>query len=232
MNQKHVVIIFILLCLVGVGTMIFNGVKENLGKSLQTSNPAKAIPTQTPEEILFSQNKANPPQQQASSPKQIKQYPEFPGEKGLAELENKKAVIETNKGLIELEIYMEATKAASNFIYLAEDNFYDGLIFHRVEPGFVIQGGDPLGNGSGGPGYKFADEPVTRSYDRGIVAMANSGPDTNGSQFFIMLADNKSLPPKYTIFGKVISGMEVVDQIKVGDIMKKITITDNTKVGP
>src|SRR3989344_3939168 len=118
----------------------------------------------------------------------------------------------------------EATQAASNFIFLADDKFYDGLTFHRVVPGFVIQGGDPLGNGTGGPGYRFADEPVKRKYDKGIVAMANSGPDTNGSQFFIMLEDNPGLPPNYTIFGKVTKGLDVVGKIAVGDMMETVTI--------
>src|SRR3989344_2660206 len=92
-----------------------------------------------------------------------------------------------------------------------------------TEEEIVIQGGDPKGNGTGDPGYKFSDEPVIRDYTRGIVAMANSGPNTNGSQFFIMLADT-SLPKQYTIFGNVTSGMEVVDQIQVGDVMEKVTI--------
>ena len=88
----------------------------------------------------------------------------------------------------------------------------------------MIQGGDHLGNGTGGPGYQFPDEPVTKKYTKGTVAMANSGPNTNGSQFFIMLEDNLSLPPKYTIFGQVTSGQSVVDQIKAGDIMRQVTI--------
>ena len=115
---------------------------------------------------------------------------------------------------------------------LAASGFYDNLTFHRVVPGFVIQGGDPQGDGTGGPGYKFPDEPVTKKYDRGIVAMANSGPDTNGSQFFIVLADQPNLPPKYTIFGRVIKGLKVVDQIKVGDRMKKVSVTDLVQAGP
>ncbi|OGE16715.1 hypothetical protein A2858_02400 [Candidatus Daviesbacteria bacterium RIFCSPHIGHO2_01_FULL_36_37] len=132
--------------------------------------------------------------------------------------------MQTKKGTIEFEIYPEATKAASNFIKLTNDGFYDGITFHRVEPGFVIQGGDPEGTGRGGPGYKFEDEPVTKKYIKGIVAMANAGPDTNGSQFFIMLEDKLDLPPKYTIFGKVIKGQEVVSAIRVGDVMEKVTI--------
>ena len=172
-----------------------------------------------PQQIDMNNQIATPPAQ-----KQIKQYPKFPGVLSTQELTGKKAVIVTTKGQIEFEIFPEASKAASNFIYLAKDKFYDGVTFHRVVPGFVIQGGDPYGNGTGGPGYKFEDEPVTKKYDKGIVAMANSGPNTNGSQFFIMLEDNPTLPPNYTIFGKVITGQEVVDKIQVGDIMQKITI--------
>lgn len=151
----------------------------------------------------------------------------FPGELPAERIQNKKAIIQTNKGNIEFELYSEdAPKTVSNFVYLSEAGYYDGLTFHRVEPGFVIQGGDPNGDGTGGPGYQFEDEPVTKKYDEGIVAMANAGPNTNGSQFFIMLADNETLPPDYTIFGKVTSGMDVVKQIAVGDVMNKITISN------
>jgi cyclophilin family peptidyl-prolyl cis-trans isomerase len=140
------------------------------------------------------------------------------------EIDGKKIRIKTSKGDIVFELYADAPVASSNFIYLVGQNFYNNLAFHRREENFVIQGGDPKGNGTGGPGYFFADEPVNRDYERGIVAMANAGPDTNGSQFFIMLADALQLPKKYTIFGKVVKGMEVVDQIKVGDVMEKVTI--------
>ncbi|MDP2685031.1 MAG: peptidylprolyl isomerase [bacterium] len=151
----------------------------------------------------------------------------FPGVLPDERIMNKKATIETNKGNIEFELYPDdAPKTVSNFVYLTEEGYYDGLTFHRVEPGFVIQGGDPDGVGTGGPGYKFEDEPITKKYDQGIVAMANSGPDTNGSQFFIMLEDKEELPPNYTIFGKVISGMDVVQQIEVGDVMSKVLISD------
>ncbi|MBI2330131.1 peptidylprolyl isomerase [Candidatus Daviesbacteria bacterium] len=131
-------------------------------------------------------------------------------------------MIQTSKGIIQLQIYPEASMAASNFILLSANGFYDGLTFHRVED-WVIQGGDPTGTGSGGPGYQFPDEPVNREYVRGIVAMANSGPDTNGSQFFILKKDSP-LPPNYTIFGAVISGREVVDKISIGDVMQRVVI--------
>lgn len=156
--------------------------------------------------------------------KVMKTYKQFSGNLVPEELMDKKVVLQTTKGKIEFEIYPEATKAASNFIFLAKDRFYDNLTFHRVVPGFVIQGGDPLGNGTGGPGYKFEDEPVLRNYNKGIVAMANSGPNTNGSQFFIMLEDHPELPKQYTIFGKVLSGQDVVSKIQVGDVMTKVTI--------
>jgi len=127
--------------------------------------------------------------------------------------------IDTNFGKIVLELYSkDAPKAAENFVTLAQKGFYNNLIFHRVISGFMIQGGDPTGTGTGGPGYQFADEldPTTSSYQagykKGVLAMANAGPNTNGSQFFIMLADYP-LPHNYTIFGHVISGQNVVDQI-------------------
>ena len=186
-----------------------------------------ATPVQTPvsDVILNTESTSSAkPEDKIESKKVMKQYPKFPGVLPLAEITNKKAVIQTAKGKIEFEIYPDASKAASNFVFLAKDGFYDGLTFHRVVPGFVIQGGDPSGNGTGGPGYKFEDEPVTKKYDKGIVAMANAGPDTNGSQFFIMLENNPTLPPNYTIFGRVLTGQEVVDKIQVGDIMNKVTI--------
>lgn len=127
--------------------------------------------------------------------------------------------IHTSMGDIAFETYdADAPRTTENFITLAQKGFYNNLIFHRVIKGFMIQGGDPSGNGTGGPGYSFADElnPVTESYKqgyiKGVVAMANAGPNTNGSQFFIML-ENTPLPHNYTIFGRVVSGQNVVDAI-------------------
>ena len=123
------------------------------------------------------------------------------------------ATIVTNKGTMELELFAsEAPMTVNNFVSLARAGFYDGVVFHRVVKGFMIQGGDPTGSGSGGPGYKFRDEPVTRDYKRGTVAMANAGPNTNGSQFFICHAD-AGLPKNYTIFGQVTTGLDTVDAI-------------------
>ncbi len=142
---------------------------------------------------------------------------------------NKKyhAVIKTNKGDINLELNpAEAPQTVNNFVTLARDGFYDGVTFHRVVPGFVIQGGDPTGTGRGGPGYRFNDEPVRRPYKAGTVAMANAGPNTNGSQFFICLEDQPGLPPNYTIFGDVTSGMNVVRSIRQGDVIESVTVTE------
>jgi cyclophilin family peptidyl-prolyl cis-trans isomerase len=121
--------------------------------------------------------------------------------------------IQTSKGTIAITVEANlGPKAAGNFVALASCGFYNGLVFHRLVPGFVIQGGDPKGTGAGGPGYQFPDDPVNVPYTRGVVAMANAGPDTNGSQFFIVLADS-SLAPSYSVFGRVTSGMETVDAI-------------------
>jgi len=134
------------------------------------------------------------------------------------------AVLETSEGNIAIELNAKATPVTvNNFVYLAKKNFYNNTIFHRVIKGFMIQGGDPEGTGRGGPGYRFDDEKFEGEYLRGMIAMANAGPNTNGSQFFIMLADNP-LPKNYTIFGQVVEGLDVVDKIAVGDKMNEVTI--------
>jgi cyclophilin family peptidyl-prolyl cis-trans isomerase len=146
--------------------------------------------------------------------------------------EERVVTIETAKGAIEITVEANlGPRAAGNFVALAGCGFYDGTIFHRVVPGFVIQGGDPTGTGSGGPGYEFQDDPVDAAYTRGTVAMANAGPNTNGSQFFIVLADSE-LDPLYSVFGHVTTGMEAVDAIAVGAgappanpiVMDKVTV--------
>lgn len=133
---------------------------------------------------------------------------------------NSVAAVETNKGSFEFELYQnDAPNTVANFVKLANQKFYDNLIFHRVVKGFVIQGGDSNGNGTGGPGYMFADElnPSAKSYQegyvKGAVAMANAGPNTNGSQWFVTLTDLNQLPKNYSIFGRIIKGQDVVDAI-------------------
>jgi peptidyl-prolyl cis-trans isomerase B (cyclophilin B) len=125
------------------------------------------------------------------------------------------ATIHTNQGAIALELFPEdAPKTVDNFVKLARDGFYDGVIFHRVIPDFMIQGGDPTGTGSGGPGYQFADEFNDQKVVRGALAMANAGPNTNGSQFFIVTTEAAPwLDGKHTVFGRVTDGMDVVDAI-------------------
>ena len=126
------------------------------------------------------------------------------------------AGINTNRGLIVLELDPQyAPHTVNNFVYLADAQFYDGLKFHRVVPGFIIQTGDPTATGTGGPGYKFNDEPVKGNYTQGCVAMANSGPNTNGSQFFICTAnDTTKLQKSYNLFGRVVQGMDVAQKIQ------------------
>ena len=125
------------------------------------------------------------------------------------------AVLHTTKGDITVDLLTdEAPKTVNNFVFLAREGFYDNSPFHRVIKGFMIQGGDPTGTGTGGPGYRFADEKPRRGYGRGIVAMANAGPNTNGSQFFICHGlHSEGLPPNYTIFGNVTDGLDTVDAI-------------------
>jgi peptidyl-prolyl cis-trans isomerase B (cyclophilin B) len=125
------------------------------------------------------------------------------------------ATIQTNHGLINLELFPDdAPKTVANFVKLANDGFYDGVVFHRVIPDFMIQGGDPTGTGSGGPGYSFEDEFNDHKVERGALAMANAGPNTNGSQFFIVTTDSAPwLDGKHTVFGRVTEGMDVVDKI-------------------
>jgi peptidyl-prolyl cis-trans isomerase B (cyclophilin B) len=137
--------------------------------------------------------------------------------------------IETDRGEITLELYPQhAPKTVNNFVFLARQGFYDGVSFHRVIADFMIQGGDPTGSGRGGPGYRFADEfdgnPL--KHERGVISMANAGPNTNGSQFFITHVATPHLDGRHTVFGKVTSGQDVVDAIRQGDSMISVTVAD------
>ena len=139
------------------------------------------------------------------------------------------ATIETPRGTIKLQLYADKTpKTVANFEKLAKEGFYDGLKFHRVIADFMIQGGCPLGNGCGGPGYTFEDEfvPELRHDGPGTLSMANAGPNTNGSQFFITHVACPWLDGKHTVFGKVLEGQDVVNAIRQGDQMTKVTVTD------
>ena len=138
------------------------------------------------------------------------------------------ATMQTTEGPIVFELFDEdAPKTVANFRKLAADGFYDGLTFHRIVDDFVIQGGCPEGTGRGGPGYRFEDEPVVGEYESGAVAMANSGPNTNGSQFFICTVDDRhKLTKAYNLFGQVVKGMDVVGAIRKDDVMRSVTIAE------
>ena len=143
---------------------------------------------------------------------------------------NYAATMETSKGTIEIDLFTkDAPKTVNNFVFLARDGFYDGVTFHRVIPNFMIQGGDPTGSGRGGPGYKFEDEVRINpnKHGTGSLSMANAGPNTNGSQFFITHSPQPHLDGKHTVFGKVTSGMDVVNAIRQGDVITSVTITES-----
>lgn len=140
-----------------------------------------------------------------------------------------RAVLETDKGNIEIDLYPQhAPKTVNNFFFLAQEGFYDGVSFHRVISNFMIQGGDPTGTGMEGPGYRFEDEiqgnPL--KHETGVISMANAGPNTNGSQFFITHSPQPHLNGNHTVFGKVIKGQDVVDAIRQGDLMVKVEVKE------
>ncbi len=141
-----------------------------------------------------------------------------------------KAVMETSKGVIELELYPQhAPKTVNNFVFLAKQGFYENVSFHRVIKNFVIQGGDPTGTGRGGPGYQFEDEVKDNPlrHETGVISMANAGTNTNGSQFFITHSPQPHLNGRHTVFGKVVSGQDVVDAIQQGDKILHIEIRES-----
>lgn len=212
MNSKTISI------LIGAGALIIIIVAA----IIQFSKPASENTSMTPQpqseeapqpQAIQNEDPSSPqaqPNQEQPAPtpsEQVSAQEEFdPSKQYTATLKTEKGdiVIELNKG--------QTPKTVENFVTLTQKNFYDGTIFHRTIKGFMIQGGDPKGDGTGGPGYRFDDEPFTGEYTRGTVAMANAGPNTNGSQFFIMHQDYP-LPKNYVIFGHVIKGLDVLDAI-------------------
>ena len=155
-----------------------------------------------------------------------KQWPKSP-EMEIDATKDYTVSIETKRGTIELTLKPQhAPQTVNNFVFLAKQGYYDGVTFHRVIADFMIQTGDPTGTGRGGPGYKFADEckgnPL--KHERGVISMANAGPNTNGSQFFITHVATPHLNGKHTVFGKVTSGLDVVDAIEQGDVMESVTV--------
>jgi cyclophilin family peptidyl-prolyl cis-trans isomerase len=154
-----------------------------------------------------------------------------PPESQIDESKIYRATITTDRGTIVMDLDPQlAPNTVNNFVGLARQGYYDGLTFHRVVPEFVIQGGCPEGSGRGGPGYKFADEPVKGEYTLGAVAMANAGPDTNGSQFFVCIDDcTRKLSKDYNLFGYVIDGMDVATATQVGDVIQTVVIEDRDR---
>ena len=142
-----------------------------------------------------------------------------------------RATVTTDRGTMVMDLDPQlAPNSVNNFVSLARRGFYDGLTFHRVVPEFVIQGGCPQGTGTGGPGYKFADEPVQGEYTVGAVAMANAGPDTNGSQFFVCIDDcQRKLSKDYNLFGYVVEGLDVAQATQVGDVMQSVAIEERPR---
>ena len=157
-----------------------------------------------------------------------KQYPS-PPKMSIDAAKTYVATFDTSKGKIVVDLFAkEAPNTVNNFVFLARDGFYNGTKFHRVIPDFMVQGGDPEGTGRGGPGYKFADEfkGNPHKHQRGTLSMANAGPGTNGSQFFITHVKTDWLDGKHTVFGQVRSGQEVVDAVKQGDVLTSVTIEE------
>ena len=137
------------------------------------------------------------------------------------------AIIKTEKGNIVLELFAkDVPVTVNNFVFLADEGFYDGTTFHRVIPGFMAQGGDPTGTGTGNPGYSFADEFTEHTHVAGALSMANAGPDTNGCQFFITYAPQHGLDGKHSVFGQLIEGMNVLEKLENGDVIKRIVIEE------
>lgn len=142
---------------------------------------------------------------------------------------NYRASLDTDRGVIEIDLYPQyAPKTVNNFVFLSRQGFYDGVTFHRVISNFMIQGGDPTGTGRGGPGYRFDDEFAGNplKHETGVLSMANAGPGTNGSQFFITHSPQSHLNGKHTVFGKVTKGQDVVNAVRQGDKIKTVTITE------
>lgn len=206
--KEHALIILLLLSLLGVGFLTMRKLSNN-----QTNNNYPNEERSMPASLSANKKMTKP-------------------EMIIDQNQTYQVTLHTTAGDITIALDVKNTPVtANNFVYLAQNNFYDNTIFHRVIDGFMIQGGDPRGDGTGSPGYRFDDEPFTGEYNRGTVAMANSGPNTNGSQFFIMHQDYP-LPPNYVIFGQVTTGMEVVDAIATAAVANSFSGERSRPVDP
>lgn len=215
MNKIYILAVVLLVGIVG-GALVF----RNVGGAKPTTNEV----TPTPTVIAISPSPSAAVTPETTKAMKTKQYSSPPA-MSIDSTKTYTATITTDKGLMVVKLFAKDTPVAvNNFVFLSREGFYNNTIFHRIMKGFMIQGGDPLGNGTGGPGYRFADEPITHDYTRGTIAMANSGPNTNGSQFFIMHADYP-LPKKYVIFGTI----DPTDSASLAalDALANIPVTDN-----
>lgn len=228
MNYKPLFFIFSILTFTLLGAGCAEKPLADSPYQVEANTNNAATDTETPSQAEADMSDTSMAADSTSTDLSMNKTYAFPGMLPAEEV-NKKVRIKTNKGDIVIQVDAKAgPNAASNFVYLVKEGFYDGTIFHRVIPGFMIQGGDPSGTGMGGPGYQFDNDPVGQLpektiaiqgttmtapvYEKGTVAMANAGPDTNGSQFFVMVADYP-LQPNYSIFGHVIEGQEIADAI-------------------
>lgn len=241
MRTKIFIILFILLfliLLIGLAVLM----QRRQANATQEEDSEKALEIAgTDEDIVPSKALEIINSAAQSASQQIEQQPQDVGpmapksqapEMSIDKNKKYSAVLETTEGEITIVFTTKQTPiTVNNFITLARKDFYDGTIFHRVIEGFMIQGGDPRGDGTGGPGYQFDDEKFSGSYTRGTVAMANAGPNTNGSQFFIMHEDS-GLPPNYVIFGQVTEGMDVVDAIATAEVERSRGGENSKPVSP
>ena len=243
-SERILVIVLVLLILGATGYFAVNKFTNVMEPSSSPSPTPVDLtfylqtPTPSPQAIQPQPTTPPPPNQVSgvqagptniSQPSELpflknKRLGKFPGLLNEEELKNKAVTLVTSKGNIIIEIYSDVPKAASNFLLLSSNGFYDNLTFHRVESGLLIQGGDPNGDGTGDGGYTFEDELTDREYTKGTVAMANRGSNTNSTQFFIVISDNPGIPKKYTIFGTVIFGMDVVERIAPKDVIYKVVV--------
>ena len=209
-----------IICVAIIGCDIITGFEEG---SFPKSNSGKEKPAEAQTEPKEFANQSSELPTPGNSGEAIKEIPKShtnqkrysaPPPMTITSDGTYSAYVRTNKGDMTIELFAAETPVTvNNFVFLSNEGFYNGVRFHRIMKEFMIQTGDPRGDGTGGPGYRFEDERISRAYNKGTVAMANSGPNTNGSQFFIVHGANVGLPPMYTIFGQVTKGIEVVDAI-------------------
>jgi peptidylprolyl isomerase len=242
-KQNIPIIILIVLLILGIAFFVLNknsltenpdpeeNTLTNIGDGSAVENSLNGLSGEDNTQNTQNSNNLQNSLQENKMQENYKQYSSQP-QMTIDQNKSYTAVMKTNVGEIRLELDAKNTPiTTNNFIFLAKDGFYNNTIFHRVIKDFMIQGGDPAGTGAGSPGYKFKDENIVGEYTRGTLAMANSGPDTNGSQFFIMHGD-KPLPKAYVIFGRVTQGLDVVDKIASAEVTSSASGERSKPVSP